>query len=189
MNRGTSWLLALAAAALMAGCASGVKLDAPAPVVDRSAQMPLTPLAPPAAAPSNAGGANSSQSQVVPAAPVNAASNAAGPASVPRLIQFDYDSFVIKPDYLAVVEAHGRFLKANPGRRIAIEGHTDDRGGREYNLALGQKRAEAVRKALSLSGASDSQMEAVSFGKEKPANPASTEDAYAQNRRAEIVYR
>ncbi len=192
MNRGKSWLLALAAAALMAGCASGVKLDAPAPVVDRSAQMPLTPLAPPAAAPANAGGAggaNSSQSQVVPAAPVSAASNAAGPASVSRLIQFDYDSFVIKPDYLAVVEAHGRFLKANPGRRIAIEGHTDDRGGREYNLALGQKRAEAVRKALSLAGASDSQMEAVSFGKEKPANSASTEDAYAQNRRAEIVYR
>jgi len=188
MNRKISWLLALAAAALMAGCASGIKLDAPAPVVDRSAQQALTPLTPPAA-PSNAGGANASQSRVVPAAPVDAASTAAGPASVPRLIQFDYDSFVIKPDYLAVVEAHGRFLKANPGRRISIEGHTDDRGGREYNLALGQKRAEAVRKALSLSGASDSQMEAVSFGKEKPAVPGNTESAMQENRRVEINYR
>ena len=206
MNRGTNWLVALAAVAAMAGCASGVKLDPPAaPVVERSAQAPLTPLAQPpitprAGAGTGAGsgtGANSSananpnasQSQVMPAAPVASASTAAGPVSVARLIQFDYDSFVIKPDFLTLIEAHGRFLKANPGRRISIEGHTDDRGGREYNLALGQKRAEAVRKALGLAGASDSQMEAVSFGKEKPANTAATEAAYAENRRAEIVYR
>ena len=198
MQTGISWLVALAAGAVLVGCASGVKLDAPqAPVVERSAQLPLTPLTPPPPAP--AGGANAnanvnpnpnaSQSQVVPAAPVSSVSNSAGPASVPRLIQFDYDSFVIKPDFLAVIESHARFLKDNPGRRIAIEGHTDDRGGREYNLALGQKRAEAVRKALSLAGASDSQMEAVSFGKEMPASSGATEDAFAQNRRAEIVYR
>ncbi len=202
MQKGISWLVTLAAVAVMVGCASGVKLDpSPAPVVERSAQTPLTPLTPPPAAAVGGAGtgasdsasassrANSSLSQVVPAAPVSTVSNAAGPASVSRLIQFDYDSFVIKPDFLALVEAHGRFLKANPGRRISIEGHTDDRGGREYNLALGQKRAEAVRKALSLAGASDSQMEAVSFGKEKPANSGTTEDAFAQNRRAEIVYR
>lgn len=206
MNRGTNWLVALAAIAAMAGCASGVKLDPPAaPVVERSAQAPLTPLAQPpitprAGAGTGAGsgtGANSSananpnasQSQVMPAAPVASASTAAGPVSVARLIQFDYDSFVIKPDFLTLIEAHGRFLKANPGRRISIEGHTDDRGGREYNLALGQKRAEAVRKALGLAGASDSQMEAVSFGKEKPAATGASEDAYAKNRRVELTYR
>jgi len=201
MNRGTNWLVALAAISAMAGCASGVKLDPPAaPVVERSAQAPLTPLTQPPITPRAGAGAgagtganananpNASQSQVMPAAPVASASTAAGPVSVARLIQFDYDSFVIKPDFLTLIEAHGRFLKANPGRRIAIEGHTDDRGGREYNLALGQKRAEAVRKALGLAGASDSQMEAVSFGKEKPANSSATEAADAENRRAEIVY-
>ena len=81
------------------------------------------------------------------------------------------------------------FLKANSGRRVALEGHTDERGGREYNLALGQRRAEAVRRALALLGVGDNQMEAVSFGKEKPAMPGSDEQAWAQNRRVEIVYR
>ncbi|MFP5472968.1 MAG: OmpA family protein, partial [Gammaproteobacteria bacterium] len=80
-------------------------------------------------------------------------------------------------------------LKANPSRRISIEGHTDDLGGSEYNLALGQKRSEAVRRALTLLGVNDSQIEAVSFGKEKPAVQGTSEDARAQNRRAEIVYR
>ncbi len=181
MMRGKPWILALATAALLAGCASGVKLDTPAPVEDRSASQPITP----------AGGASSSatQSRVAPVATDNPASTAAGPVDVARIIRFDYDSFVIKPEFQAVVEGHARFLKANPARKIAIEGHTDERGGREYNLALGQKRAEAVRKALGLLGVSDAQMEAVSFGKEKPANPAATEAAFAENRRAEIVYR
>ena len=84
---------------------------------------------------------------------------------------------------------HARFLKANPQRRVSIEGHTDDRGGREYNLALGQKRSEAVRRALGLLGVGDDQVEAVSFGKEKPAVTGSDEAAWAQNRRAEIAYR
>ena len=190
MNLGRTWLVAVAVAAVLAGCASGVKLDNPAPVVNRSAQAPQSPPpAPPAIEPMPAAGGTASQSQVVPATPSPPVSNLAGPAAVSRLIMFDYDSFVIKPDYLTVIEAHARFLKANPGRRVAIEGHTDERGGREYNLALGQKRAEAVRKALALAGAADSQMEAVSFGKEKPANSGATEAAYAENRRAEIVYR
>ena len=79
--------------------------------------------------------------------------------------------------------------KADKARKVAIEGHTDERGGREYNLALGQKRAEAVRSALGLLGAPDSQLEAVSFGKEKPAVPGNDEAAMAKNRRAEISYR
>ena len=92
-------------------------------------------------------------------------------------------------EFQSLIEAHARFLKANNGRRIAIEGHTDERGGREYNLALGQRRSEAVRRALGLLGVTDTQVEAVSFGKEKPAAPGSDEAAWAQNRRAEIVYR
>ena len=88
-----------------------------------------------------------------------------------------------------MIEAHSRFIKAAPNRKVMIEGHTDDRGGREYNLALGQKRAEAVRRSLGLLGVPDSQVEAVSFGKEKPAAQGTTEDARAQNRRAELSYR
>lgn len=105
-----------------------------------------------------------------------------------RLVYFDYDSFVVKPEFQSVIAAHARFLRAQPARKVAIEGHTDERGGREYNLALGQKRAEAVRNALSILGVSSSQMEAVSFGKEKPVVTGNEEAAFAKNRRAEIRY-
>jgi peptidoglycan-associated lipoprotein len=88
-----------------------------------------------------------------------------------------------------VIEAHARFLKADKNKKVALEGHTDERGGREYNLALGQKRAEAVRRALVLQGVGENQVEAVSFGKEKPAVAGSTEAAMEKNRRAEIRYR
>jgi peptidoglycan-associated lipoprotein len=117
------------------------------------------------------------------------ATGAVGPANVPRILYFDYDSYVIKPEYQPVIESHARFLKSSNGRRVVLEGHTDERGGREYNLALGQRRAEAVRRALNLLGVPDSQMEAVSLGEEKPANAGSDESAWSQNRRAEIAYR
>jgi peptidoglycan-associated lipoprotein len=113
----------------------------------------------------------------------------AGPANVARLVYFDYDSYVIKPEFQSLIESHARFLKANGSRKVVIEGHTDERGGREYNLALGQRRAEAVRRSLGLLGIGDNQVEAVSFGKEKPAAQGSDESAWAQNRRAEIAYR
>ena len=106
-----------------------------------------------------------------------------------RIVYFDYDSYVIKPEFQSVIETHARFIKGDKTRKVAIEGHTDERGGREYNLALGQKRAEAVRSALGLLGVADAQLEAVSFGKEKPAVPGSDEAAMAKNRRAEISYR
>ncbi len=105
-----------------------------------------------------------------------------------RSIYFDFDSFAIRDEFKAAVEAHGKFLASNPNRKAIIQGHTDERGGSEYNLALGQKRAEAVRRAMGLAGARDSQMEAVSFGKEKPKVAGSNEEAWAQNRRADIVY-
>lgn len=105
-----------------------------------------------------------------------------------RLVYFDYDSFVIKPEFQGVIAAHAKFLRAQPSRKVAIEGHTDERGGREYNLALGQKRAEAVRDALAILGVTANQMEAVSFGKEKPVVMGTQEAAFAKNRRAEIRY-
>ena len=106
-----------------------------------------------------------------------------------RLVYFDYDSFVIKAESQPLVESNARLIKADKNRKVVIEGHTDERGGREYNLALGQKRAEAVRRALVLLGVADSQLEAVSFGKEKPMATGSDEASLAKNRRAEISYR
>ena len=103
-----------------------------------------------------------------------------------KVVYFDYDSSAIKPEFQVVVEAHARVLRADKTRRVALEGHTDATGGREYNLALGQKRADAVRSAMSLLGVPDSQMEAVSFGMEKPAAQGSDEASLAKNRRVEI---
>jgi peptidoglycan-associated lipoprotein len=131
----------------------------------------------------------STQSQVAPVTTGADQGTEQGPRNVARIIYFDFDSNVIKPEFQSIIDGHARFLKANPKRHIFIEGHTDERGTREYNLALGQRRSEAVRSALKLLGVQDSQIEAVSFGKEKPVDPASNEEAWAKNRRAEIVYR
>ena len=108
------------------------------------------------------------------------------PPGMSRIVYFDFDSFVVRNEARPVIEAHARVLTSDRVRRMVIEGHTDDRGGREYNLALGQKRAEAVLRALVMLGASDAQLEAVSFGKERPAMQGSDEAAWAQNRRAEL---
>jgi peptidoglycan-associated lipoprotein len=168
--------LGLALAALLAGCSS-VKLD-DVPVEDRKA----TTVAP-------SGTDSNARSMVTPVTVDPAGGNTIGPANVARIVYFDYDSYVIKPEFQGLIESHARFLKANGSRRIVIEGHTDERGGREYNLALGQRRSEAVRRALGLLGVGDAQVEAVSFGKEKPVAMGSDETSWAQNRRAEIAYR
>jgi peptidoglycan-associated lipoprotein len=105
-----------------------------------------------------------------------------------RSVYFDLDSYAIKPEFQTLIEAHAKYLRDNKTRKVSIEGNTDDRGSREYNLALGQKRAEAVKKAFSLLGVGDSQVEAVSFGKEKPRATGEDEAAWAENRRADIRY-
>jgi len=184
-----SLLSALTLSLTLVGCGSNVKLNEVA-VEDRSgaptavSQAPAPAPSPaPALAPSAAGRA------VAPVEIRSADSAAAGPAGVARVIYFDYDSFSIRPEFQSAVDAHSRFLTSNTARKIAIEGHTDERGGREYNLALGQKRAEAVRRSMTLLGVAESQIEAVSLGEEKPAQTGSTEEAYARNRRAEVNYR
>ena len=103
-----------------------------------------------------------------------------------RIVYFDFDSFVIKDEFKGMLDGHAQALTANRGKRMVVEGHTDERGGREYNLALGQKRAEAVVRSLTLLGVGDQQLEAVSFGKERPAVQGSDEAAWARNRRAEL---
>jgi len=110
------------------------------------------------------------------------------PELAKRSIYFDYDSFIVKDEFRPVLMAHANFLKRNPGRHVILQGNTDERGGSEYNLALGQKRAEAVRKAMALLGVPENQMEAVSFGKEKPMASGHDEASWAQNRRVDLAY-
>jgi len=105
-----------------------------------------------------------------------------------RSVYFDFDSFAVRADGKPVVENHSAYLTKNNGRKVLIQGNTDERGGTEYNLALGQKRAEAVRRAMNTLGVSDGQLEAVSLGKEKPKATGHDEAAWAENRRADIVY-
>lgn len=163
--------LAVVALALTA-CGSNVRLDSDVPVSDRVGTS-----------------IDGADSRAV--APVESGATLLGqaPAGLATLVYFDFDDYSIRPEFMQVVEGHARFLTADRQRRVVLEGHTDERGGREYNLALGQKRADAVRRALSVLGVSESQMESVSFGKEKPANMGSDEFAHSQNRRVELSYR
>ena len=168
----------LAVAALLGGCSSPVKLDN-VPVEDKSG----TAVSPTQTKTDNAA------TSAVKTVDIAKTDQDAAMRQANRIVYFDYDSFAIRPEFQSVIEAHSKFLKADKSKKVALEGHTDERGGREYNLALGQKRAEAVRRAMTLLGVGEAQMEAVSFGKEKPAVQGSTEAAMEKNRRTEISYR
>jgi len=105
-----------------------------------------------------------------------------------RSVFFDFDQYLIKAEFRPLIEAHARFMVANPRMKMLIQGNADERGSREYNLALGQRRADAVRKSLTLLGAKEAQIEAVSLGEEKPRNPGHDEAAWAENRRGDMLY-
>jgi peptidoglycan-associated lipoprotein len=117
-------------------------------------------------------------------------SAAAGPraSAKNRIIYFDFDRDEIRPEFRDIVAGHGRFLAANPNVRVRLEGHADERGSREYNIGLGDRRAQAVKQALLLQGAGASQLTAVSYGEERPSATGSEEESWALNRRVEIVY-
>jgi peptidoglycan-associated lipoprotein len=169
-------VLALALGGLFAGCSS-TKLDE-APVESRNV---------PAEGAAGAGaGRGTAQSSVATVDLSKSGSGAAGGLLAQRIVYFDFDSFVVKDEYRPMLEAHAKVLSATRSKRMMLEGHTDERGGREYNLALGQKRAEAVLKTMVLLGVQDNQLEAVSFGEEKPAVQGSDEAAWAKNRRVEL---
>lgn len=181
---GLSKSLGLAALVLaLAACGSNVKLDE-VPVDTRTG----APVAPGQQGAGGGAGAAGTDSRNVSGVEVPGA-NSLQPETMARIVYFDYDSFVIKPEFAGLLESHAKYLNANPNRRVALEGHTDERGGREYNLALGQKRSEALRRALALLGVKEVQMEAVSFGEEKPAKQGFDEADFAENRRVEITYR
>ena len=176
MRNFNSLAFIVASAALLSACSSPVKLAETPPVVDRSAaDAPKTNVADPR------------DVRPVETGSVDPLNDPQGTLAK-RSVYFDYDSFVVRDDGKQVVESHSGYLNKNKGRKILIQGNTDERGGTEYNLALGQKRAEAVRKSMAALGVDENQMEAVSLGEEKPKAMGSGEAAWAENRRADIVY-
>ena len=189
---------AMATLIMLLSACSTVKLDEAAPVESRKPSSVSSDAnanqATTAAVPSSSSDTSASKTDADADANANANANANDPLNDPsgvlakRSIYFDLDSYVVKDEYKSVIDAHGKYLVSRPDRKIFIQGNTDERGGSEYNLALGQKRADAVRRALSLQGVPESQMEAVSYGKEKPKAQGSGEEAWKENRRADIVY-
>ncbi len=107
---------------------------------------------------------------------------------VGTVVYFDYDRAEIKPEFIPIIAAHAKYLNGDANRRVRLEGHSDERGSREYNIGLGERRAQAVRRALMLQGVTDAQITTVSYGEERPAVRGSDESAYAKNRRVELVY-
>ena len=177
-------LMSVVLASMLAACASKDVKDEGAPVEDRkpeAVQAPVTPPPPPV-------------TKAPVAKPIDTSPTMANPLKDPgnilskRSVYFDFDSSVVKDEFKPMVTAHAKFLTDNRGRKAVVQGNTDERGSREYNLALGQRRAESVKKMMMLLGATDSQIEAVSFGEEKPRASGSDEAAYAENRRSDIVY-
>ena len=107
---------------------------------------------------------------------------------VGTIVYFEYDRAEIKPEFVPIVTAHAKYLNANSSNKVRLEGHSDERGSREYNIGLGERRAQAVRRALMLQGVTEAQITTVSYGEERPAVQGSDESAYAKNRRVELVY-
>lgn len=191
---GVKILISVIAFALLGACSTVKLTDKAPPVEDRNASSASSGgSSSSGSSPSTSAGSSGNTSKSSGASSASSAS-AVDPVNDPsnilskRSIYFDYDQYTVKEEYRSLVEAHGKFLASNPDRKVIIQGNTDERGGSEYNLALGQKRAEAVRRSLQALGVPDSQMEAISFGKEKPKAQGSNESAWAENRRADIVY-
>lgn len=189
MNPTRSWLpMAVLALALTAGC-TNLPPEEDVPVFEE-----------PGAASEGAGAGGGLSAEELEAVPAEAqameaegalaASELEDPTGqlAERVVYFEFDSSAIRADDIGLIEAHGAYLATHPDQQVVVEGHTDERGSREYNLALGERRAKAVAQALALNGAAPEQVEVVSFGEEKPAQTGQNEAAWSQNRRAEIIY-
>ena len=176
-------LTIIAVSALLAACGSKGGEDKGAPVVEGKTEPVVK------------------DTKVVPSPPpppivkqVETVKSVANPLKDPgsilskRSVYFDFDSTSVKDEFKPLVSAHAKYLNDNRGRRVVIQGNTDERGSREYNLALGQRRSDSVKKMMLLLGVGDKQIETVSFGEEKPRATGSDEGSYAENRRSDIVY-
>jgi peptidoglycan-associated lipoprotein len=174
------WILMFAVVGLLAGCASP-DTQKPATIEERTPTTGVTPTPP-----------KGPTGPTVSTAPPTTVGqdDLNDPKSIlsRRSVYFDYDQYVVKEEFKPLVTAHAQYLSRNRNARMTVQGNTDDRGSREYNLALGQRRADAVKQQMTLLGAQASQIETVSFGKEKPRAQGANEQAWAENRRADIVY-
>jgi peptidoglycan-associated lipoprotein len=178
----------LAVALMLAGCPSTPVKEQPVPVTDGvlSGQTPAQTGKAPVTV----------KEQPVTPAQIEPPKALTGPAALKdpgnilskRIISFDFDSNIVKEEFRPLVAAHAKYLAQDPKAKMIIQGHTDERGSREYNLALGQRRSDAVKQMMSVLGADAARVETVSFGEEKPRAQGNSEAAYAENRRAEIVY-
>jgi peptidoglycan-associated lipoprotein len=165
---------------LMAGCGKSeqrVPKTAEAVVSDNVSTLHGGAAAGSAANAENAGAAGDAQG-----------GGASAPGGAARLIYFDFDSSEIRPEFVSVIAAHAHALARNASVRVRLEGHTDERGSPEYNIGLGERRAQAVRRALMLQGVTDAQVATVSYGEERPAVAGQGEEAWAKNRRVEFIY-
>jgi peptidoglycan-associated lipoprotein len=173
------------ALALLAGCASTSDTQPAAPVEDGTSTSAGTTTG--GATTAGTGTSGISGSAIGGA---GAASALRDPNNIlsKRSIYFEFDEFVVKDEYKPVVEAHAKYLQANKAARVTLQGNTDERGSREYNIALAQKRADAVKRLMLLLGATEVQIETVSFGKEKPRREGHDEASWAENRRVDIVH-
>jgi len=177
-------LLSLAAIGILAGCASQ-EAQKPVEVTEAKPVPPIVETAKPAPPPK--------PEVIVPTTPVVRGDpldplNPASMLNKQRSVYYDYDSVIIKDEYKPMVTAHARYLSANRAQKITVEGNTDERGSREYNIALGQRRADGVKQMMLLLGVQEAQIESVSFGEEKPRASGHDEAAFSENRRSDIRY-
>lgn len=170
MKKLVSTMFAIAALGLLAGCPKKPEIK-PEQTTTQSTAPDTTGL-------DNSGATTDSTESAGPS----------GELLSKRIVYFDFDRADIRADSQVVVTAHAAYLAKNPGQKVRLEGHADERGSREYNIGLGERRAQAVRRALLLNGVAEVQLSTVSYGEERPAEAGSTEQAYAANRRVEIVY-
>ncbi len=176
MNKNLALAAVFFAAVAATGCASkGAKPLPPPPVSDASANSGI------ATSGTGAEGTGNGSAITTPATPVGTGYDLAG-----KIIYFDYDSAEIDTAGQGVISNYGRYLTSTPSAKIRLEGHTDERGSAEYNVALGERRAQTVARELKVIGATDAQLSITSYGKERPAVRGSNEEAYAKNRRVEI---
>ena len=190
-------LIGVLAALALAACSTTPKQEGGAPVDERTpgATTPGAVAAATSSATATTPGAATSGAPTGSVAGANQGARSGNPLKDPgsilskRSVYFDFDAYAIKDDYKSLLEAHARYLQANRGAHMTVEGNTDERGSREYNIALGQRRADAAKRMMLLFGATEAQIDTVSFGKEKPKNPGHDESAWAENRRDDIAYR
>ena len=174
---------AIACAMLLGACATTSEDQKPAPTESATGKPSSTttqPVKPSTVTPVEAGKPSATSPFAVLKDPNNILSK--------RSVYFDYDKFDVKDEYRKLVEAHAKFLRENPSAKMLIQGNADERGSREYNVGLGQRRSDSVKKLLTLLGAREDQIESVSLGEEKPVCTAATEECWAKNRRGDMLY-